>query len=67
MASRDVVPLLLSAGANVNAATPGNGWTALMTALYSGSLACVQALFKAGADVDCEEEVLFRSNPRASP
>ena len=49
-----IVPLLLSAGANVNAARTDNGFTVLMSALYSGSLACVQALFKAGADVEYE-------------
>jgi ankyrin repeat protein len=47
-----IVPLLLSAGANVSAATTDNGYTALMWASQNRHSGIVPLLLSAGANVN---------------
>ena len=49
---RGIVPLLLSAGANVNAARTDIGTTALMLASQNGHRGIVPLLLSAGANVN---------------
>jgi ankyrin repeat protein len=51
-----VVELLLARGADVNAANPQNGYTALMGAAGEGSYDLVSALVKAGADLHAKNK-----------
>lgn len=53
----DVIKLLLSHGADINALSGSFGWTALLKAVYCNHYNAVQLLVQAGADLNVKAEI----------
>jgi ankyrin repeat protein len=53
--SRSKAVRLVEAGANVNEANPGNGWTPLHAAAANGHTRMVETLIEQGADINAQD------------